>query len=65
VSQLSFFVVKLVCDEPKTTQSFKAVTADAGYESEENYKVLKTRKQVDYIKPQNYEKSKTRNGYMS
>jgi transposase len=36
------------------------VIADAGYESEENYKALITRKQVAYIKPQNYEKSKTR-----
>ena len=39
---------------------FEAVTADAGYESEENYKTLKSRNQVAYIKPQNYEKSKTR-----
>jgi transposase len=39
---------------------FEAVTADAGYESEENYKTLKNRDQTAYIKPQNYEKSKTR-----
>lgn len=38
----------------------KAVTADAGYESEENYKILEERKQDAYIKPQNYERSKTR-----
>lgn len=37
-----------------------AVVADAGYESEENYKYLKERGQAAYIKPQNYEKSKTR-----
>ena len=36
------------------------VIADAGYESEENYKGLEQREQVAYIKPQNYEKSKTR-----
>jgi transposase len=36
------------------------VTLDAGYESEENYKGLKKRGQAAYIKPQNYEKSKTR-----
>jgi transposase len=39
---------------------FENVTADAGYESEENYKALESRNQVAYIKPQNYEKSKTR-----
>jgi len=39
---------------------FEAVTLDAGYESEENYKTLKSRNQAAYIKPQNYEKSKTR-----
>jgi transposase len=38
----------------------KNVITDAGYESEENYKILKERKQTAYIKPQNYEKSKTR-----
>ena len=38
----------------------KALTADAGYESEENYKKLEARGQTAYIKPQNYERSKTR-----
>jgi len=38
----------------------KNVTGDAGFESEENYKGLKKREQAAYIKPQNYEKSKTR-----
>lgn len=38
----------------------KAIVADAGYESEENYKRLKERGQLSYIKPQNYERSKTR-----
>lgn len=37
----------------------EAVVADAGYESEENYKELERRQQAAYIKPQNYEKSKT------
>lgn len=36
------------------------IVADAGYESEENYKKLEAREQVAYIKPQNYERSKTR-----
>lgn len=40
----------------------KAVVADAGYESEENYKGLEERGQAAYIKPQNYERSRTR-GY--
>jgi len=38
----------------------KNVTTDAGFESEENYKGLLERNQTAYIKPQNYEKSKTR-----
>ena len=38
----------------------KNVIADAGYESEENYLGVQQRGQVAYIKPQNYEKSKTR-----
>ncbi len=38
----------------------QAVVTDAGYESEENYTGLEKRGQSAYIKPQNYEKSKTR-----
>lgn len=40
--------------------SHKNIIADAGYESEENYKGLAEREQTGYIKPLNYEKSKTR-----
>jgi transposase len=40
------------------------VIADAGYESEENYVYLNSASQKCYIKPANYEKSKTR-GYRS
>lgn len=36
----------------------EAVTADAGYESQENYNGLEQRGQAAYIKPQNYEQSK-------
>ena len=36
------------------------VTLDAGYESEENYTYFENKKQTAYIKPQNYERSKTR-----
>jgi transposase len=39
----------------------KNIVADAGYESEENYSYLESQKQNSYIKPSNYEKSKTRN----
>jgi transposase len=38
----------------------ETATLDAGYESEENYKLLEQRGQTAYIKPQNYERSKTR-----
>lgn len=39
---------------------YKNIVADAGYESEENYVYLKKHNYISYIKPQNYEKSKTR-----
>lgn len=39
---------------------YKNITADAGYESEENYRFLETNGQTAYIKPANYEISKTR-----
>jgi len=38
----------------------KNIIADAGYESEENYSYLESEKQIGYIKPSNYEKSKSR-----
>ena len=39
---------------------YKNITADAGYESEENYVFLEANWQLSYIKPANYEISKTR-----
>lgn len=39
---------------------YKNITADAGYESEENYLFLEENNQVAFIKPANYEISKTR-----
>ncbi len=39
---------------------YKNITTDAGYESEENYHFLETNGQLSYIKPTNYESSKTR-----
>ena len=39
---------------------YKDVTADAGYESEENYSYFENLPTECYIKPQNYERSKTR-----
>lgn len=39
---------------------YKEVVADAGYESEEAYVFLEENEQLSYIKPQNYEISKTR-----
>ena len=57
--QLTFipFLDKLEKDLP---EKFENVIADAGYESEENYKYLSEHKQKSYIKPQNYEKSKSK-----
>lgn len=40
--------------------SYRNIVADAGYESEENYTYLKAHSQIAYIKPTNYEISKTR-----
>ena len=40
--------------------TYQNIVADAGYESEENYSYLKTHGQLAYIKPANYEISKTR-----
>lgn len=39
---------------------YKNITADAGYESEENYLFLEENGQLSYIKPANYEISRTR-----
>lgn len=39
---------------------YKSVTADSGYESEENYLFLEGNQQLSFIKPSNYEISKTR-----
>ena len=39
---------------------YQEIVADAGYESEENYLFLEENGQLSYIKPQNYEISKTR-----
>ena len=39
---------------------YKNITADAGYESEENYLFLEANNQIAFIKPANYEISKTR-----
>ena len=41
-------------------QNFENLIADAGYESEENYHYLEEQKIKPYIKPSNYEYSKTR-----
>ncbi len=39
---------------------YKNITADAGYESEENYLFLEANNQIAFINPANYEISKTR-----
>lgn len=43
-----------------TKHIIKNIIADAGYESEENYRYLQEHGQTAYIKPQNYEIGKTR-----
>ena len=39
---------------------YRKIVADAGYESEENYTFIEGNEQLSYIKPSNYEISKTR-----
>jgi len=39
---------------------YKKIVTDAGYESEENYTYLKNNNQLAFIKPSNYERSRTR-----
>ena len=46
--------------EENLKNRFRNVIADAGYESEENYKYLENHQQTYYIKPQTYEKWKKR-----
>ena len=46
--------------EVHLTVKYKNIVADAGYESEENYIFIESNEQTAYIKPQNYELSKTR-----
>ena len=41
-------------------RSYEDVTADAGYESEENYTYFEGKTTGCYLKPQNYERSKTK-----
>jgi transposase len=44
----------------KLPKTYKNIIADAGYESEENYQYLDTHEHTPYIKPSNYERSKSR-----
>lgn len=46
--------------ESSLHRKYESVTADAGYESEENYICLENNDQEIYIKPQTYEKQKTK-----
>lgn len=46
--------------EARLPFKYQEICADAGYESEENYLFVEGNGQTAYIKPQNYEQSKTR-----
>ena len=46
--------------EQRVLEKLKEVTTDAGYESEENYTYFENIKTECYIKPQNYERGKTK-----
>lgn len=57
VQTLIPFLDRMKCH---TQRKIEQVVADAGYESKENYLYLKENGQKSFIKPQNYEISKTR-----
>ena len=57
VNTLIPFLKRIQCH---THRKFERIIADAGYESSENYLYLEEHGQECYIKPQNYEISKTR-----
>ena len=57
VNTLIPFLSRIQCH---THRKFERIIADAGYESSENYLYLEENGQECYIKPQNYEISKTR-----
>lgn len=46
--------------EAEHGEKYTDIVADSGYESEENYLFLENNEQNSYIKPSNYERSKTR-----
>ena len=46
--------------EERLNFKYLKIVADAGYESEENYSFIEENKQIAFIKPANYEISKTR-----
>lgn len=46
--------------EEKLNFKYLKIVADAGYESEENYSFIEENNQISFIKPANYEISKTR-----
>ena len=46
--------------EQQLGREYQDITMDAGYESEENYTYFEGKSAVCYIKPQNYERSKTK-----
>lgn len=49
-----------VCLEKGLCYKYSEIVADAGYESEENYLFIEENGQTSYIKPSNYEISRTR-----
>ena len=53
-------LIPLMEDMKSYGADYRDVTADAGYESEENYSWFEAAQKPCYIKPQNYERSKTR-----
>lgn len=46
--------------EEKSKFKYLKIVADAGYESEENYSFIEENNQISFIKPANYEISKTK-----
>ena len=57
-NDIATLIPMLMNMEEKIGRKYGSITADSGYESEENYIYLENNEQISYIKPQTYEKWK-------
>lgn len=63
-NDMATFIPFLAALEKLHARRYKSVTADAGYESHENYAYLDACEQQSFIKPSNYERSKKKSNWV-